>query len=219
MIEVVLVDSHSLFGDLLAPLLAEHGFRLLGPAATVDDALAELAALRPPLCLVDPSSVLSSPSSGAAVVERLASVGGTRVVVLAGDTRTPVPDALAAGAVGYLEKDCAASVLVSALNRVLEGATVVETAEQLERAALDDEDDLARRRAATLTIRERECLRLVMDGATTAAMARELGVSPPTVRSHVQSLLGKLGVHSRVEAAILAERLGLVEGRRPFRAG
>ena len=67
------------------------------------------------------------------------------------------------------------------------------------------------RLAAFLTTRERECLRLLVDGLDTTRMATALGVSPATVRTHVQSLLVKLGVHSRLEAASLAVRYRLVE--------
>lgn len=65
--------------------------------------------------------------------------------------------------------------------------------------------------AAYLTIGERQCLRLLVEGRDTAQMAVRLGVSPATVRTHVQSLLTKLGVHSRLEAASLAVRHRLLE--------
>ena len=67
------------------------------------------------------------------------------------------------------------------------------------------------RLAAYLTIRERQCLGLLVEGLDTAQMAVRLGVSPATVRTHVQSLLTKLGVHSRLEAASLAVRHRLLE--------
>ena len=67
------------------------------------------------------------------------------------------------------------------------------------------------RLAAYLTIRERHCRRPLVEGLDTAQMAVRLGVSPATVRTHVQSLLTKLGVHSRPEAASLAVRHRLLE--------
>ncbi|MGH3753399.1 MAG: helix-turn-helix domain-containing protein [Pseudonocardiaceae bacterium] len=69
----------------------------------------------------------------------------------------------------------------------------------------------ARRLAAHLTARERECLVLLIEGLGTRAMTLRLGVSTTTVRSHVQGLLTKLGVHSRLEAAAFAVRYDLVE--------
>ena len=76
-----------------------------------------------------------------------------------------------------------------------------------ERARSDD----ARRLAAFLTARERECLNLVVEGLDTSGIATKLGVSAATVRTHVQSMLTKLGVHSRLEAASYAVRYGLLD--------
>ena len=67
------------------------------------------------------------------------------------------------------------------------------------------------RLAGYLTTRERQCLRLLVDGLDTAQMAVRLDVSPATVRTHVQSMLTKLGAHSRLEAASLAVRYRLLE--------
>jgi two-component system nitrate/nitrite response regulator NarL len=74
--------------------------------------------------------------------------------------------------------------------------------------------DAVRARALreALTNRERQCLDLIVQGKDTSAMSRELHVSRTTVRSHVQALLTKLGVHSRLEAAALAARLGVLSG-------
>jgi two-component system nitrate/nitrite response regulator NarL len=69
-----------------------------------------------------------------------------------------------------------------------------------------EEDTLA----GTLTRRELEVLRLLAEGCNTRAVAQRLGVSPATVRNHVQNLLGKLGVHSRLQAVAYANRHGLL---------
>jgi two-component system nitrate/nitrite response regulator NarL len=76
-----------------------------------------------------------------------------------------------------------------------------------DRARSDD----ARRLAAFLTGRERECLNLLVEGLDTSSIATKLGVSAATVRTHVQSVLTKLGVHSRLEAASYAVRYGLLD--------
>jgi DNA-binding NarL/FixJ family response regulator len=73
------------------------------------------------------------------------------------------------------------------------------------------QQDAARRLAAFLTGRERQCLTLLVEGLDTTGMAAKLGVSQATVRTHVQSLLTKLGVHSRLEAASFAVRYRLLE--------
>ena len=73
---------------------------------------------------------------------------------------------------------------------------------------------------AYLTASERQCLELLVEGQDTAAMVASLGVSAATVRTHVQALLTKLGVHSRLEAAAFAVQHGLLDGRgRPTRPG
>ena len=79
------------------------------------------------------------------------------------------------------------------------------------------ERDHARRLAAFLTEREWQCLELLVEGTSTAAMAISLGISRATVRTHVQAVLLKLGVHSRLEAAAYAVRYGLVDGAQPAR--
>ena len=71
--------------------------------------------------------------------------------------------------------------------------------------------DHAHRLAAFLTARERECLLLLVEGLDTAGIATKLGVSAATVRTHVQSLMTKLGVHSRLEAASYAVRYRLLD--------
>ena len=78
----------------------------------------------------------------------------------------------------------------------------------------------ARRLVSLLTEREIECLSLLVEGVSTREMERRLGIATLTVRSHVQSMLSKLGVHSRLEAASLAVRHDLLVGRAlPSRAG
>ncbi|MGH8860672.1 MAG: response regulator transcription factor, partial [Jatrophihabitantaceae bacterium] len=79
-----------------------------------------------------------------------------------------------------------------------------------ERATGSREDVRVRKLAGYLTPREHECLAMVVSGLDTAAMSRRLGVSRTTIRSHVQAMLMKLDVHSRLEAAALAVQHGLV---------
>jgi DNA-binding NarL/FixJ family response regulator len=98
--------------------------------------------------------------------------------------------------------------LVEAVNRIVGGAVVLDAPRST--SVRSDVSD-ARRLAAHLTARERECLALLVKGLDTRAMTIRLGVSTTTIRSHVQALLTKLGVHSRLEAATFAVRYGLVD--------
>jgi two-component system nitrate/nitrite response regulator NarL len=100
-------------------------------------------------------------------------------------------------------------VLIESIRRVREGQTVIDAVPGRARrriVAVADVERLARH----LTARERECLAMLVEGLSTPAMARRLGVATTTVRSHVQSILTKLGTHSRLEAAALAVRHRLV---------
>ncbi len=134
----------------------------------------------------------------------------TRVLILAADgDNDAMRRAVRLGAAGYLPKTCGLRKLVHALERVIDGAVVLDAP----RTATSTRSDVseARRLAAHLTARERECLALLVEGIDTPAMTQRLGVSTTTVRSHVQALLTKLGVHSRLEAATFAVRYDLVD--------
>jgi DNA-binding NarL/FixJ family response regulator len=93
---------------------------------------------------------------------------------------------------------------------VLRGEVVVDVPKAPTSRRLAGQDSV-QRLAAYLTDRERECLGLLVEGLDTAGMAAKLGVSRATVRTHVQSLLTKLGVHSRLEAASFAVRYRLLD--------
>jgi DNA-binding CsgD family transcriptional regulator len=133
----------------------------------------------------------------------------TRVLILAADRDAEaMRQAVRLGAAGYLHKTCGVRKLVHALERVIGGAVVLDTPRP---SSPRSDVSEARRLAAHLTARERECLALLVEGLDTTAMTLRLGVSTTTVRSHVQALLTKLGVHSRLEAATFAVRYDLVD--------
>ena len=151
-------------------------------AGTVAALLQRVRAVRPDVCVVDRHF-----TDGDAVVR-----------------------ALESGAAGYVHKSRGVTALATAIHRVAHGEVVVDLPSwrgpKRSPAAAD-----AFRLATYLTKRERECLEMLVEGLGTAAMACRLGVSGTTVRTHVQSLLTKLGVHSRLEAASLAVRHGLLD--------
>lgn len=207
---VLLGDDHALFVEAMIAALPQRGVRIVGAAGDIAGVLAELRRLRPDICLLD--RYFADGDAVDRLGEIAAAAPGTRIVVLTADADgRAVHRALAAGAAGYVNKMAGLSSLVDALRAVARGETVVqmpgaEVPDQSQRAASAD----ARRLAAHLTARERECLGLLVDGACTTAMARALGVSTTTVRTHVQAILTKLGVHSRLEAASFAMRHDLL---------
>jgi DNA-binding NarL/FixJ family response regulator len=131
----------------------------------------------------------------------------TRFVLLSGYIDTAIVEAgMRAGIRGFAHKGQQASEIVRLLERVAGGEIVVDRGVTPRRGVRTE----AQRLAEYLTPREREVLSRLARGETTSALAKEMGVTASTARSHVQSVLTKLGVHSQREAVIVAARQGLV---------
>jgi two-component system, NarL family, nitrate/nitrite response regulator NarL len=213
---LVLGDDHSVFLDAMAAVLVQRGYRVT-VAQSVPDTIAAVGRESPDVCLVDRH--FAGDSGIAAIGPMLAASRHTRVLVLSADPDTEgIQQALQAGAAGYLHKTRGVSALTRAIERVLRGEVVIDVpkaAVPRERTRPGD----VRRLVAFLTPRERECLGLLVEGLDTGGIAAKLGVSPATVRTHVQSVLMKLGVHSRLEAASFAVRHGLLEEAARFPSG
>lgn len=207
--ELVLADDHRVFVDAMATVLTRQGFRISAVAHTVAQAVAAVAGQRPAVCLVDRHF---ADGDGLDAVRRLLAVSpGTKVVVLSADRDPPgVERALRAGASGYLHKSRPLTALIAALDRILADEIVADPADAAVVPRQSRRHD-AWRPAEYLTAREWDCLALLVEGLDTTAMAARLGVSRTTVRTHVQALLTKLGVHSRLEAASFAVRHRLLE--------
>ncbi|SER57786.1 response regulator [Actinokineospora terrae] len=204
MTDLLLCDDHTVFADALSTVLTQHGFTVRGVAATVSGAVAALRGLKPDLCLLD--RTLADGDGIDALGELIKASTHTKILVLtADDNPDTVARALEAGAVGYLHKTGSVTALAQALRRALNGEVVVELPNRVSRSRSPEIGD-AQRLAAHLTPRERQCLALLVEGASTVAMQRRMGISSTTVRTHIQALLTKLGVHSRLEAASFAVR-------------
>lgn len=212
---LVIGDSHQMLAEALEVVLTQQGFAVLAVALTVASLYSLVLEKRPRLCLIDRR--LRDGDALAVVGDLLTQSPQTRVVLLTADQdKDAVATALQAGASGYLHKAHGVASLISALHRVDQGEIVVDTiAPQIEPAPAAD----VRWRATYLTCREQECLTLLVEGLGTAAMAHRLGVSAPTLRSHLQGLMTKLGVHSRLEAAALAIRYSLLDSASSALAG
>lgn len=208
MVDLVLGDDQKIFVDALRTALPERGLDVVGTANTVAATAAAVQRHRPDVCLL--ARRFPDGDGIQAVGGLLRLHGAMKVLMLAADGDAQgMRRALDAGVAGYIDKSRGLGVLVDAIHAVLGGRVVVElTAASAARVA---ENSHAQRLAAHLTARERECLELLVDGAPTTDMANRLGVSTTTVRTHVQSILTKLGVHSRLEAASFALRHGLLD--------
>lgn len=201
---VVLCDDHPVFADALAVVLAGRGYSVRAVVHSTADIVATVRAHRPAACVIDRH--FGDGDGLDMVAPVVAASPGTRVLLLTADRDPAVARrALASGASGYLCKTAGVTALVAAIERIVRGEVVVDTA-PAPPVRRSSEHAEALRLASYLTARERECLALVVDGLGTGAIAERLGVSTTTVRTHVQAVLTKLGVHSRLEAASFAVR-------------
>jgi two-component system nitrate/nitrite response regulator NarL len=208
-VDLVIGDDHSVFLDAMSTVLAQRGYEVT-VAHSVADTVESVRLKQPDVCLIDRH--FAGDNGIEVIAEMIAVSGGTKVLVLSADPDTDgVLQALHAGASGYLHKTRGVSALTGAIERVLRGEVVVDVPKATRKRPPPQLED-AHRLAAYLTPRERECLGLLVEGLDTAGIATKLGVSPATVRTHIQSLLIKLGVHSRLEAASFAVRYRLLDG-------
>lgn len=181
---------------------------VLGVYTTADSGLAGAREHRPDMVLLD----LGLPDRSGLELGRdiLEELPDTKVVaVTALEDERSVQDAFKAGFHGYLTKQTETGRFQRALRSVEDGQSVFPQ-RQVGRNRERTDDELL---AEQLTTREVEVLQLLAEGATSGRMAEQLRVSPNTVRTHVQGILSKLQVHSRLEAAAFAVRLGLVKPR------
>jgi two-component system nitrate/nitrite response regulator NarL len=207
MTSIVLGDDHRVFVESLVSVLVGAGFRVPAVARNLTGTIEAVSHHRPDICLL---SRRFSDGDGIAAISHVTAVSpGTRILILTADgDNDAMRQAIRLGAAGFVDKTWGVRKLVQTLERIIDGAVVLN-APRAHSAQSDISD--ARRLAAHLTARERECLTLLVEGLDTRAMTVRLGVSTTTVRSHVQALLTKLGVHSRLEAATFAVRYDLVE--------
>jgi DNA-binding NarL/FixJ family response regulator len=204
MITVLLADDHPVVRQGLSVLLSVHeDMSVVGEAADGTDTLELAARLRPDVLLLD----LKLPGvDGFGVLGQLAERSpATRALVL-----TSVVDpaqvtlALRAGAAGFLYKDVDPDALVRAIRSVHDGHTVLAHEAAAVLAVRHGGQD--GRGLDALTGREREVLSLLAGGRSNREIARTLGVSEKTVKTHVSAILAKLGVADRTQAAVLAVR-------------
>ena len=213
-IRVLLIAGHSLFRQAVVGVLGiEPGIDVVAEAQGPADAISSLERTRPDVALIDADA--SSGPVAWAISRMKETAPRCKVIVLASEERAgPIVDALQAGASGYLTRDASIEELVRATRSVHEGEVVVppEMTSELLVTLLSQRGyrDEAQARLELLTRREREVLGLLAQGADKDMIAQQLVISPETARTHVQNILAKLEVHSRLEAAAFARRIHVV---------
>lgn len=197
MIRVLLADDQDLVRGALAALLSlEDDIEVVGEAGDGEQALTEIARLRPDVALLDIEMPGVDGLSAAAMVRGSA----TRVLMLTTFGRPGyLKRAMEAGAYGFVVKDAPAEQLAAAVRTVAAGERVVDSA--LAAATLSSGDN-------PLTGREQDVLRAARGGATVADIAGRLYLSEGTVRNYLSSAIGKTGARNRVEAVRVAESNG-----------
>jgi len=217
-ITVFLLDDHELVRRGVRTLLeSEPGIEVIGESGSAAEGEVRIAALRPRVAIVDGRL---PDGSGIEVCRQVRSVDRRiEVLVLTSyDDDDALFAAILAGASGYVLKQISGGDLVTAVRRVAAGQSMLDpavTARVLHRLRQgSDEDPMTKH----LTPKEQQVLGLVAEGLTNRQIAERLGVAEKTVKNYVSTLLAKLGVESRTQAAVMAARRPTSVDTRPGRS-
>lgn len=216
-IRLLVVDDHTLFRRGLVALLAgDPTLEVVGEAADAAEAVRRAQALQPDVVLLD--NHLPGATGIQTLPELKEAAPAARIVLLTvSEDEQDLRSALRGGAQGYLLKTMEGEALAAALHRVMRGEPVVsqELMGKLVaalQAPLSQPAAAPAQSAATagpqLSAREHEVLQLIARGASNKEIARALDIAETTVKIHVQHILRKLGVSSRVQAAVVASNGG-----------
>lgn len=208
---LIIVDDHLLFAEALGPALEATGLSVVGIAPNADLAVRLVEEHHPDIALLD---LMMEGVDGFELAERIREVSPSvrSVIVSARDDADSVAEALRRGLHGYLTKALPISSIVAGIHAVLDGEVVLPPRlMHISRAPLDNNGVDIQFLARQLTPRERDVLRLLVEGLGSEEIGERLGITNNTVRTHVQGILNKLQVHSRLEAATVAVHHHLVE--------
>jgi two-component system, NarL family, nitrate/nitrite response regulator NarL len=218
---IVICDGHRVFADALASLLGNAGHQVAGSALDLDEAVTMLGSEPADACVLD----LRVPRSGQRpdICRAVVALPGTAFVGLSGSSDPSLlHHAMAAGLRGLALKGDDFGEFLRVLTEAVSSPGPVATGHvspvsapvilsASARAALRRGDGLAAGPSQFLTDREREALRRLVRGESTAGIARAMGVRVSTARTHIDAVLCKLGAHTRLEAVAYAVREGLVD--------
>lgn len=204
---VLVVDDRRLFADAIGSALEASGSPVAGVAYTLDEAIRIVHSERPAVAIITLGSASKDPEQGFRVAKRvLIEEPTTRVIgVVAPHDARAIERARVIGVLWFVTKHDSITRLLWGIDELMRGGRVGDVAaqshvESASRPNVRANDPLLRQ----LTDREMEVLELLAEGCSGVEMTERLGISSNTVRSHVQHILYKLQVHSRLEAAAYA---------------
>jgi DNA-binding NarL/FixJ family response regulator len=214
-IRALIVDDHPVTREGLrtALELSDEVVVVVGEAATGEEAIERARELTPDVVFMD---VRMPGMDGIEATRRIREAAPeTKVILITIDeSRGAVAEAIQAGVSGYLLKDASPDALVDAAKNAIEGNAVIHpqlTKTFIEEARMGEGGSApGEPKTPSLSKREREILQKVADGATTRQVATDLGISPHTVKTHLERIFEKLGANDRAQAVAIAIRTGVV---------
>jgi DNA-binding NarL/FixJ family response regulator len=211
-IRALIVDDHPVTREGLRTLLELSGAEVVvvvGEAGSGEEAVEQVVQLEPDVVFMD---VRMPGMSGIEATKKIRSANPeTKIILITIDeSRGAISEAIQAGVSGYLLKDASSEALVDAARQAVEGRAVIHP--QLTKTFIEEVQHADEAPSTTpLSKREKEILQMVANGSTTKEVARDLGISPHTVKTHLERIFEKLGANDRAQAVAIAIRTGLVE--------
>jgi DNA-binding NarL/FixJ family response regulator len=213
-IRALIVDDHPVTREGLRTALefSDEVVVVVGEAATGEEAIEQARELTPDVVFMD---VRMPGMDGIEATRRIREAApNTKVILITIDeSRGAVAEAIQADVSGYLLKDASPDALVDAAKNAVEGNAVIHpqlTKTFIEEARMGEGSSSGDQKTPALSKREREILQKVADGATTRQVATDLGISPHTVKTHLERIFEKLGANDRAQAVAIAIRMGVV---------
>ena len=206
---VLIVDDHPVTRDGLRSALSRAlDIDIVGEAATGEDAVEQAHKVRPDVVFMD---VRMPGMGGVEATRRIRTeLPDTKVILFTIDeSRAAIAEAIQAGVSGYLLKDVSGEDLVRAARMAMEGKAVIHPA--LTKAFLDEVRFMPKDDGSPLSPREAQILQHIASGSSTKEVARDLGISAHTVKTHLERIFDKLGANDRAQAVAIALRMGVVQ--------
>lgn len=210
MTTLLLADDHTMLREGLRRSLEGEGFTVIGEASDGEEAVQLATSLHPDVVVMD----VSMPGlDGIAATQRIRSVAPDRRIVMLTmhADEDVIRKAIAAGAVGYLVKDCSTEEIVRTLHQAADDDTALS--QELAASLLKEANalEVGKKPESVITKREEEVLQLIADGSSTSDVAEKLFISVKTVKNHLASIYAKLETSDRTQAVLRAARMGIIK--------